>query len=87
MHECKHENDISDIRADIREVRSDVKKILEWKGMIFGGLVVISTVVSIVVSVAIEYAKKEEKPNDRYIESYDAGRPYGTTYDAGSTGG
>lgn len=50
MHECNHDSEITNMREDIKEIRNDVKSLLQFKWQIFGGVSVISFLAVSVIS-------------------------------------
>ena len=51
MHECKHEDKIEVMHDDLKQIKNDVRDILNWKSLIIGGIMVLAFMAPLMVSV------------------------------------
>jgi len=50
-HDCSYETEITRLREDITEIKSDIKSLLQFKWQIFGGVSALSIIVGTAISV------------------------------------
>jgi len=46
---CKYDNEIINLKEDVREIRKDVKSLLKFKWQVFGGVSVVSFIVATII--------------------------------------
>ena len=50
-HNCKYENDITEMKSNLGEIRTDVKSLLKFKWQMIGGVTVVSFMIAAVISI------------------------------------